>query len=61
MKRGVFLTLFFAIAMLTLSTACEKGRYTDDGHYVGNPERIPTASEPAKDGGARQPSGTERR
>jgi hypothetical protein len=24
---------------------CEKGRYTNDHHYVGNPERLPATSE----------------
>ncbi|WP_447980025.1 hypothetical protein [Candidatus Nitrospira bockiana] len=43
MKRvPVLLTL----CLLVLMAACEKGHYTGERHYIGNPERVPQASEP---------------
>jgi hypothetical protein len=32
-------------AMIVSTFGCAKGRYTDDHHYVGDPERLPATSE----------------
>ncbi|HKN86558.1 MAG TPA: hypothetical protein VJV04_06855 [Nitrospiraceae bacterium] len=38
--------IVFLFGVLVVSAfGCEKGRYTDDHHYVGNPERLPATSE----------------
>jgi hypothetical protein len=39
--------LMVGVYLLTplIAAACAKGRYTDDHHYVGNPERPPATSE----------------
>jgi hypothetical protein len=49
------MTLLLVIALGPI-IGCEKGRYTDDRHYIGDPERIPAASEPAT-GGTTVPRG----
>ncbi len=41
------LTTLLLVIALGPVIGCEKGRYTDDRHYIGNPERLPAASEPA--------------
>lgn len=43
------------VTALGAASGCEKGRYTDDRHHIGNPERLPAASEPAM--GAPVPGG----
>jgi hypothetical protein len=43
MIRVVILT--FCSFMILITTGCNKGRYTDDRHYVGNPERPQATSE----------------
>lgn len=48
--------------MMLLTAACTKGRYTDDRHYVGNPERPHATSESTTpEPVPRTPPNTERR
>lgn len=57
MIRGVILSL--SSFMMLITTACATGRYTDDQHYVGNPERPPATSESStRDKGERMPADT---
>ena len=57
MSRGLTFGTFL-LALLVV-TACAKGRYTDDHHYVGNPERPPATSEPIPaDTGTKEPQKT---
>jgi hypothetical protein len=48
MVRASYVLLFLLMTMSPM-LGCEKGRYTEDRHYVGDPERIPATSEPAKE------------
>jgi hypothetical protein len=53
------LALCVLLFQLLVATSCAKGRYTDDRHYVGNPERPPATSESfTRDQGERTPSDT---
>jgi hypothetical protein len=38
-------TILLFIVLLGTTTACERGRYTGDGYYLGNPQRVPAASD----------------
>lgn len=53
-----------SVYLLTLLVAagCAKGRYTEDHHYVGNPERPSATSEPTPaDIGTQEPRSTQPR
>jgi hypothetical protein len=41
--------LFGVLFLLPLLTACEKGHYTEDRQYVGDPERVESASEATRE------------
>jgi hypothetical protein len=59
MIRGLMVSLCF---MMLFATACNKGRYTDDRHYVGNPERPYATSESTTgDNNAHKPPNAESR
>jgi hypothetical protein len=60
MVRGITIALCFSIMLFTL--ACTEGRYTEDHHYVGNPERPQATSESTTgDQKGRNPSDTQPR
>lgn len=44
MRQIALALLILGSGMITMF-GCEKGRYTEDRHYVGDPERVPAASE----------------
>jgi hypothetical protein len=48
MKAFVSL-LLGVLFMLPFLTACEKGHYTEDRQYVGDPERVESASEATRE------------
>jgi hypothetical protein len=48
MKAFVSL-LLGVLFMLPFLTACEKGHYTEDRQYVGDPERVELASEATRE------------
>ncbi|HEX2056454.1 MAG TPA: hypothetical protein VHF07_08165 [Nitrospiraceae bacterium] len=54
------LILWLGPLLVLVATACDKGRYTGDRHYVGNPERPRATSESTMgDNEANMPPGAE--
>lgn len=57
MNRWLMVSVYLLTVLV--AAACAKGRYTDDRHYVGNPERPPATSEShTRDKGERMPEDT---
>ena len=52
----ILMTVFFCTTIVS-AFGCAKGRYTDDHHYIGNPERLPATTEPATVPSGAGPSG----
>ena len=42
---GLITTMLGVGVLSALLIGCEKGHYTDDRHYVGNPERVESAGD----------------
>jgi hypothetical protein len=57
MKTLSIVWLLLAALVSVSIWGCEKGMYTKDRHYIGNPERPAATSEPATVPGAVSPSG----
>lgn len=61
MIRGIIVSLFPIVLISIAIGGCQKGRFTDDRHYVGDPERPAATSESTRDSNeTRRPMNTER-
>jgi hypothetical protein len=61
MLRGAVVSLFPIVLMSMLIVGCQKGRFTDDRHYVGDPERPAATSESTRDrNDTRRPTNADR-